>query len=126
MEFKLTKINDNKLVNTYEIKIEYTHADGNQDGMTYDNYFLKNADLDKLEKYITEFNKLSKAIDNNRSHDVALPRELTSEKVDIGEGMVIPLKYDMYDSEDGRFADMSILKITFYDEDGYKFDVSYS
>lgn len=125
----------------FRVEIEYTHANGCTDFKTYDTQFLDTSDESELQKFILYFKYASYIISKSRDNCEAVPdyfekqlkRILVNNKYsDIIEvpdsSLYIMVMQDLTDDGEGDYtvyADMSIKKITFIDDNMNIFDISF-
>lgn len=127
--------------NCFEVEIEYSHANGDTDFKTFTKQSLDTSDTSDLEKFILSFKETSSIISESRDECKAVPdyfekqlkRILVNNKYsDIIEvpdsSLYIMVMQDLTDDGEGDYtvyADMSIKKITFIDDNMNIFDISF-
>ncbi|EPP7234006.1 hypothetical protein ACTOJ1_000922 [Shigella flexneri] len=127
--------------NCFEVEIEYIHANGCTDFKTFTTQILDTSDTSNLEKFILSFKEASSIISESRDECEAVPdyfekqlkRTLVNNKYsDIIEVpnsfLYIMVMQDLTDDGEGDYtvyADMSIKKITFIDDNMNIFDISF-
>lgn len=140
MTIKMKKVGKVKN-NCFEVEIEYIHANGCIDFKTLGKQVLNTSDISELEKFINSFKEASAIISDSRDECEAVPdsfkrqfkRVLINNKytytIDVPDtSLYIMIIQDHTDDGEGDYtvyADMSIKKITFIDDNMNIFDISF-
>lgn len=107
--------------NSYHITVRYSHGDA--DSQSSHTHKLDNKTEEQIIKFISQFNEVAQAIEDNRSYNSKLPDYIVDSRVKI-EDMYLNLEYDQhYSHGDEYYAGMSIEKFIYYDEKGNPFKV---
>lgn len=127
MKFKVTPQAPKEVKNQFVINLCYEHGDA--DGNTDEDLriFSPTLDLELLETVLNKLEEVSKAIEDNRSYAVNIPKWILNE-IRYHDGVrvadaLIPLHYDMFCNDGSYFASLYFCDIVYYDSEGAQFKV---
>lgn len=130
MQFEMKPIAQNVTLR-FEVEVSYGHGDSDHNNSSWTT--IPSGNLKDLEKYILLFNELEAAVSANRQQSTPFPDKFWIDikrwefdfQVDVnGEPVYIGLERDATAHESMLyFADMTLMQVVFYDENGEKFQV---